>query len=417
MRRALAGVLATLWLAGCGVSGTGTGLSAAERSKLGARSVEAQALDRIDGAIDAVTPSKMLAGNKLELLVDGQEGYDALEAAVNAAKKSIWFETFIWHNDRTGLRFAKLLARRKSEGLDVRVIVDPMGMMHGKNDRDVLRVMLDHGVPVRYYKQSVLGSIQNITHRKLYLFDGNRGFTGGMNIGDEYAFHWHDLLVDTNGPVARDMHRVFAEDWNASGAEDLDPDAWQAAVAPQGPIKARVLETDLNEPDGPHDLQMAEVAALDSARRKIRMAQLFLSDDTIIEHLVRAARRGVEVQVLLSKQNEVGVFQLLNRYYGARLKKAGVQLRFYDQRFSHVKYVSVDGAWIMLGSANADTRSYEMNQEMSLGISDPAFTQEADRRVFDRDFAMSFPVSDAELNVAFLKKPVAKLADWLNFLL
>lgn len=415
MRRALAGVLALAWLVGCGVSNPG--LSAKDQARLSARSAEVETLGRIDGAIDAVTPAKTLAGNKLDLLVDGQEAFDALEAAVQAARKSLWFETFIWHNDTTGQRFAKLLAERKKDGLDVRVLVDPMGMMHGKNDRDVLRVMLDHGIPVRFYKQRVLGSLKNITHRKLYLMDGNRGFTGGMNIGDEYAFNWHDLLVDAAGPVARDMHRVFSQDWNVSGTADLDGDSWPTGVAPQGKSKVRTLETDLNAPAGPHDLQMAEVAALDSARKKIRMAQLFLSDDTIIDHLEAAAKRGVEVQLLIAKQNELGVFRMLNLYYGARLKKAGVQLRFYEQRFSHVKYVSVDGAWIMLGSANADTRSYEMNQEMSLGISDPEFTREADQRVFDRDFATSFPASDAELSVALLKKPVVKVADWLGFLL
>lgn len=421
MARALAGAMALIGLAGCGAPGafSSGGLlpGGDDRARLAARKAEVEALGRIDGAIDAVTPARLLGGNRLELLVDGKEGYDALEAAVKAARRSIWFETFIWHNDATGQRFARLLARRKAEGLDVRVLVDPLGMMHFRNDRDVLRVMLDHGVQVRYYKQRVLGSLENVTHRKLYLFDGHRGFTGGMNIGDEYAFRWHDLLVDTAGPVARDMHRAFADEWNVSGAEDLDVGSWPAAVAPQGAARARVLETDLNEPDGPHDLQMAEVAAIDSARETIRMAQLFLSDDTIIEHLERAARRGVAVQVLLSKQNEVGVFRLLNQYYGARLKKAGVQLRFYEPRFSHVKYLSVDGAWIMLGSANADTRSYEMNQELSLGISDAAFTREADRRVFDPDFAMSLPPSDAELHVGLLEKPVAKLADWLNFLL
>ncbi len=416
MRRALAGLLAIAWLVGCGVSGPGLG-SVADRGRLSSRATEIETLGRIDGAIDAVTPAKALSGNKLQLLVDGEEAYDALEKAINAAKKSIWFETFIWHNDVTGLRFAKLLAQRKDQGIDVRVLVDPMGMMHGKGDRDVLRVMADHGIPVRYYKQRVLGSIANVTHRKLYLMDGNRGFTGGMNIGDEYAFRWHDLLVDTAGPIARDMHRVFAQDWNVSGLADLAVDVTPAAVASQGVSRARTLETDLNAPAGPHDLQMAEIAALDSARSKIRVAQLFLSDDTIIEHLIAAARRKVEVQVLISKENEMGVFRLLNQYYGRKLKNAGVQLRFYEQRFSHVKYVSVDGAWIMLGSANADTRSYEMNQEMSLGISDPEFTRAADQRVFDYDFAMSYPVSDSQLGVALLKKPVAALVDWLNFLL
>ncbi|MBM3275226.1 MAG: phosphatidylserine/phosphatidylglycerophosphate/cardiolipin synthase family protein, partial [Candidatus Sericytochromatia bacterium] len=349
----------------------------------------------------------------LKLHVDNPAGYDALEAAINAARRSIWFETFMWHNDASGQRFAKLLARRKLDGLDVRVLVDPLGT---SSDRDVLRPMLDAQVPVRFYRQRVLGSLENITHRKLYLMDGWRGFTGGMNIGDPYL-HWHDLLVDVQGPAARDMHRVFSEDWNVSGAPDIDVDKAPALQSRYGVSKVRPLKTDMSGDHDGRDLIAAQLAAFKSARKSIRTAQLFLSDDEVLDHLEIAARRGVETKVLVSERNNMGVFRELNKHNAARLRKAGVQFRFYHDRTSHMKYVSVDGAWLMLGSANGDTRSYQTNQEFSLGISDLDFVAEADRRVFDADFAASRIPSDAELKVSWTKKPVVLLADWLSILL
>ncbi|MBM3266995.1 MAG: phosphatidylserine/phosphatidylglycerophosphate/cardiolipin synthase family protein [Candidatus Sericytochromatia bacterium] len=415
MRRLCALVLGGLLLAGCG-GASGIGLQAGAGGKAGARSEEHVLAARIDSALDAVAP-RPVEGNSLELLIDGQDGFDALERAVRAARKSVWFETFIWHNDRTGQRFAKLLAERKRDGLDVRVLVDPLGTMNRPGDRDVFRVLLDHGVPVRYYRQRVFGSLMNVTHRKLYLLDGDRGFTGGMNIGDEYAHTWHDLLVDVKGPVARDMHRIFGEDWNVSGEPDLKAELISAGVAAMGNIKARTLKTNLNDQAGGRDLGMSKLAALKTAQKSIKVAQLFLSDDTVIEHLERASKRGVDVKVLIARENDQMIFREFNKYYGGRMRKAGIQVRFYEERFSHVKYVSVDGAWILLGSANADTRSYEMNQEFSLGISDPEFTQECDRRVFDRDFATARVPSDAELRVSWTKMPVVKLADWLSYYL
>jgi cardiolipin synthase len=416
MRRLAAIGLALALTAGCG-SVAGTGLGGAPGGKLSARAEDMAIAARIDAALDVVAPRPQV-GNAIQLLVDGQEGYDAVEKAINEAKKSVWFETFIWHNDASGQRFAKLLAARKDAGLDVRVVVDPLGTINRKGDRDVLRVMLDHGVPVRFYRQRVLGSLNNVTHRKLYLMDGDRGFTGGMNLGDEYAFKWHDLLVDVKGPTARDMHRVFTEDWNVSGDADLGPAAVPVAVAAKGDVRARTLETDLNvSTGGEREIGASKLAAIKTARKSIRVAQLFLSDDAFIESLEKASKRGVDVKVLIARENDQAIFREFNKYYGGKMRKAGIQVRFYEQRFSHVKYVSVDGAWILLGSANADTRSYAMNQEMSLGISDPDFTQECDSRVFDPDFATARVPSDPELKVSWVKMPLVKLADWLSYYL
>jgi cardiolipin synthase len=411
MRSASAFVMA-LWLAaGCGTSGQ-TALRGSGDANVAARAEAMAHSSRIEFALDAVSPQP-IAGNALKLHVDNPAGYDALEAAINSARKSVWFETFMWHNDGSGQRFAKLLARRKLEGLDVRVLVDPLGT---KSDRDVLRPMLDAQIPVRFYRQRVLGSLENITHRKLYLIDGWRGFTGGMNLGDHYL-HWHDLLVDVQGPAARDMHRVFSEDWNVSGVPDIDVDKAPALAAQYGSSKVRPLKTDMAGDHDGRDIIAAQLAAFKAARKSIRMAQVFLSDNDVLEHLEIAARRGVETKVLISEVNNLGVFRELNKYNAARLRKAGVQFRFYPNRYSHVKYVSIDGAWLLLGSANGDSRSYHTNQEFSLGISDLDFVAETDRRVFDADFASSRIPTDAELKVSWTQKPVVLLADWLSALL
>ncbi|MBM3268148.1 MAG: phosphatidylserine/phosphatidylglycerophosphate/cardiolipin synthase family protein [Candidatus Sericytochromatia bacterium] len=400
-------------LTACGQPLT-AGLSGQTAGKAAIRAQELERAAQIDRAIEPHVARKTTRDNDARLYMDGAAGFAALRELIGIARKSIWIETFIWHNDATGIAIAQLLRKRALEGLDVRILVDAAGTAE-KNDRDVQRILRDYQVPVRYFNPFVLkGANLHVSHRKLYLADGVRALTGGMNIGVEYEHDWHDLLVGVTGSAARQMHAEFAQGWNDS--QDGPPEELvipgDPADPPGGAVAVRVAVTNL-PPGKPRceEIKNAHWAAIRAAKKRIRTFHIYLADPDYIAELRKAVERGVKVELLIPSANDFEAFKFINRHWAGKLLDAGATIKVYESRFSHIKYLSVDGAWVSLGSANADSRSFYENEELNLLFSDPAFTQEADRRVFEQDWAEArWPVY-ADLNVPLRWKPVTTLAE------
>ncbi|MEB3299770.1 MAG: phosphatidylserine/phosphatidylglycerophosphate/cardiolipin synthase family protein [Candidatus Sericytochromatia bacterium] len=364
------------------------------------------------GAGLAVRPT---ADNAVALHVDGAEGFGALHDLVRSARKSLWIETFIWHHDATGIALAKALRERKRAGVDVRVILDTFGSRHWETDRAVTTILTDAGIPVRLYNRKLVRSADlHLTHRKLYLADGTRGLTGGMNVGDEYAASWHDLLVDVRGSAAWLMHREFQADWNSSGDGPNESLDLVPGPVPAGHHVAALAVTNPRDPRRKHELHGALVRTLRAARERIRMFHIYVSEDTLIDELVAARRRGVEVQVLLPVANDSKIFRTVNKHYGRIMRDAGIDVRLFDRNFSHVKYWSIDDRMVILGSANADARSMFENLEVSLAFTTPGFVSEAERRIFEADWATSRPPTDHDLEIQPKSWISVLLAEWFN---
>jgi cardiolipin synthase len=417
-RRAIVGFTAAL-LTACGQPGGAPLAGSVSAQK--ARAMTAERAAAIDRAVAPHTALKVTKDNDARLLVDGTEGFGAIRDLILGARKSIWFETFIWHNDATGVKVAQLLRQRALEGLDVRVLIDMAGSKDRKDDQHVLRILQDYQVPVRFFNPYIAkGANVHITHRKLYMADGRRAITGGMNIGAEYESEWHDLLVDLRGSAARQMHQEFVDGWNNS--KDGPP---QQLVIPDPPptttsgtVTARLALTSL-PPQKPRreEVKLAHFAAIRAAQKRIRTFHIYLSDPDYVEELAKAARRGVDVELLIPTKNDFESFRYINRHYAGRLLDAGATVKVYDKRFSHVKYLSMDGAWLSVGSANADSRSFYENEELNVLIADPDFVQNADQRIFETDWAEArWPVY-ADLNVPFQWRPVVTLAELLAYYL
>ena len=425
---ALAFVMAVA-MAGCGLSPTAA-LKAGAPSTYKAKAEDVERATAIDRALDSVVGRKTTRDNDLELHVDGDAAFGALRNLIESAQKSIWIETFIWHNDATGIAIAQLLRKRALEGIDVRVLADSAGTLDKEEDRNVLRILQDRQVPVRLFNPYLVeGANMHVTHRKLYLADGNRALTGGMNIGNEYEHDWHDLLVEVKGSAARHMHAEFVTGWNHSkdGPEEplIVPQVSGAAAGTgastgagtgAGPGAARVAITSPFNGEGrSQEIKNAFSVAMRTAKKRIRTFHVYVSDPDFIDDLARAAKRGVEVELLFPADNDIAAFTYIDRHYGGKLMDAGAAVKLYDKRFSHVKYLSVDGAWVSIGSANADSRSLYSNEELCILSADPAFTHEADTKVFERDWAASRWPTYADLHVPLVWKPVVTLAQLLAY--
>ncbi|MDB5100078.1 MAG: phospholipase family protein [Cyanobacteria bacterium RYN_339] len=357
--------------------------------------------------------------NQLTLHVSAAESRQALLGAIAEAKQSFFIQTFEWHDDQAGNAVIQALAARirqaKAQGrpFDAKVIIDWNGMQDRAGDEAVVRKLQAIGVDVQVFHPGYLndGRISPLSHRKLYIQDGDKFLTGGRNIGDEYlgaAYTdakgvrqngWHDLLVTIEGEETSRAIVAFFQDWVQNGGHP--PDAYpETHPHPTGTAKVQTFITD---PDsGEFSLRRTHRTMIAEAKREIMLVVPYLSDATLIDDLIAAKRRNpqLSVKVLLPSVNEGStggdVYALLNPDNARRLAAAGVEVRMFGgghegdralSRFSHMKAMVVDRQLLSVGSANGDTRSYETNHENITVIDDAAAVNDFMARVALPDWA------------------------------
>ncbi|MDH5411921.1 MAG: phosphatidylserine/phosphatidylglycerophosphate/cardiolipin synthase family protein, partial [Alphaproteobacteria bacterium] len=242
-------------------------------------------------------------------------------------------------------------------------------------------------------------------HTKSIVIDGERAFLGGMNIGREYRHEWHDMMVDLRGPVVAGIRRDFESTWDrASLFGDV---GWLVGALTRGTIrnggggaKMRLLATR----PGDDQIRRARFAAFERAQRYIFVETPYLADDDALDRLVAAARRGVDVRVILPERNDSALMDDSNRAAARTLLAAGARVFIYPG-FTHAKAMMADG-WAAFGSANMDWLSHAVNREMDVATSDPDIAGRLKRDLFMADFRHAWELQQAERpelvhNVAF----------------
>lgn len=333
--------------------------------------------------------SALAEANPPTMTLDGAANYAAIERVVKEASHSIFIESFNFLNDKSGRELCDLLAARAKDGVKVRVIIDQIGnYFEAKSKSGVVAYLKERGVDARVYDWRSLGKGINITHRKLYMADGTRALTGGMNLTDEFKNERHDMLVEfRDTTVVHALHREFAYDWKqAGGAPFVLPEV------PLGPSLDQVLVTSPAEQR--FEIRDALYGAIRSATRRVEVESPYLSDDGLCKALLEARKRKVPVRILVPGANGSPIFKRLNSRSANDLMKAGAEIRHYDQRYSHVKYFAVDGNWALVGSANGDNRALSINQELSVAVREPALLKELNDRLFEADWAISTPITE-----------------------
>ncbi|HSH43054.1 MAG TPA: phospholipase D-like domain-containing protein [Arenicellales bacterium] len=333
--------------------------------------------------MDRVNDMPLLPGNRIDMLRNGDQGYPVMLDAIQGARRSIGLCTFILGNDEWGNRFLDALTDAMGRGVAVRVLVDGAGQYY--TFPPIGRNLRRRGIPGALFLHSLLPwrmpylNLRN--HRKILAIDGNLAFTGGMNISAKHAGSppaARDVHFKVSGPVVSQMVRVFAEDWAFTTGERLDGPDWFPQLVETGRALARGI------PDGPDEdfdkCRWAFLAGLGAARRRILVATpYFLPDDDLLTALRHAALRGVRVDILLPGKNNWPFVQWAANTLLERLLAAGCRIWFSSGTFDHGKYLVVDGAWCLLGSANWDPRSLRLNFEFNLEAFDPALSAELER--------------------------------------
>ena len=345
--------------------------------------------------LDEITSRKLSSG-RIRLLVDGEEYFSRLGASIDAAQESIDIRTYIFDNDDVALHVANLL-RARSDEVEVRILVDGLAdlfathldsasMPENTELPPSISRYLAHGSKVKFRKQSNPWFTGD--HAKITVIDQSLAFVGGMNIGREYRYDWHDLMMEVEGPVVGQLQYEFDQAWAKSGW--MGDFAWMAAALKGYEVDQsttgypiRVLSTTIHN----SEIYRAQVAAIRRARNRIYIENGYFSDDKILFELARARRRGVDVRVILSSKGDSSMLDLSNQKAINVMLRNGIRVYSYPG-MTHVKAAVYDG-WACLGSANFDKLSLQVNQEINLGFSDPAAVANLLERVFYPDFAIS----------------------------
>ncbi|GIW88466.1 MAG: cardiolipin synthase [Isosphaeraceae bacterium] len=331
--------------------------------------------------LGAVASGRLLwTGNRVDPLVDGDEAYPAMVAAIDGARESVALATYLFYPDAAGRRFHAALRGAVERGVAVRVLIDDVGSRYGW--RSSVPRLRRAGVPVATFIPTLapawLRFVNLRMHRKILIADGRLAFTGGMNINEQFVHGdgWldgrrekrgrhHDLHFRVEGPVVGDLMRVFVDDWEFSTGERLEGEAWFPVLAGAGATAARCVD------DGPDDdidrLLLTMLGAVSQARRSIVIVTpYFFPDEALVSALEVAAMRGVEVELIVPRRSNLPYVDWAMPPFLEQVLEGGCRVYQTPPPFDHTKLMIVDEAWAFLGSANVDARSFRLNFEVNL---------------------------------------------------
>lgn len=311
---------------------------------------------------DCVFPSP---GNHLELLLDGARAYEAMEAAIQGARESVHILMYIWQDDATGRRIRDLLVDKARQGVQVRVLVDGFGSSGFV--RRLGRPLREAGASVGVFLPSRFTPLESprtnfVNHRKILVVDDRVAFTGGMNVGDEYAERWRDAMVRVEGPAVQDLQLVFLDDWYFATNELVESDGGTAIAPHPNGVDAAIIASGPDSESWIHD---AYFLALTQAQRRIWIATpYFIPGPAILAALRTAAGRGVDVRIVVPSKSDVALVAWASRSFYRMLLQAGVRIFEYGGTMLHAKALVTDDSLGSIGTANIDSRSFRLSFEV-----------------------------------------------------
>ncbi|UVK37506.1 PLDc N-terminal domain-containing protein [Mesorhizobium sp. AR10] len=341
---------------------------------------------------DRVARSALTSGNAISILKTGDDAYAAMRRAIDGAQRSILLETYIFDNDDVGRLFVESLAGAVRRGVSVRVLIDAVGVRYSVPS--ILGHLREENITVDLFNGNIVMGLRlpyaNLrTHRKILVVDGTVAFTGGMNIRKGFSAEFagatsaRDTHFQVTGPVVADLFSIAAEDWRFAGNEALKGDVWQVDKPSPPPGQPMLVRAVASGPDASietnHKLLMG---AFSVARKSIRiMSPYFLPDRELISALTTAARRGVEIDIVVPAVNNLLLVDRAMTAQFDQVLKHYCRVWRHEGAFDHSKLLSVDGVWAFVGSSNLDARSLRLNFEIDMEVLDAGFAAEIEARI------------------------------------
>jgi cardiolipin synthase len=329
--------------------------------------------------------------NSLVLLNNGDEFYPAMLEDIGKAQSSITIEAYIYWSGQIGLTFARALAVKAKEGVKVKILLDAIGS--ASIGEEILQTLKDGRCELAWYNPIhwySLGRFNHRTHRKSLIVDGRVGFTGGAGIADHWLGnaedpkHWRDIQIRVEGSAVVPLQTGFAQNWLHTTHELISGPLYFPAPVPAGPLN---VQTIMSSPEaGASSVRILYYLSIICARRSIFIANpYFIPDQSAIDILIEAKRRGVDVRIMVSginndnwlaRHNSVRLFR--------RVLEAGIEIHEYNRTMLHHKTMVVDNVWATVGTTNFDNRSFAHNEETNVCVYDREVAR-ALRQVFMAD--------------------------------
>ncbi len=361
--------------------------------------------------LDILTASPQTQGN-IHYLVDGKTFFARLIDSIQSAQESIDIRLYIFDNDDYALKIADLLKRRSRE-VSVRVLVDGLGTLAAagatsasspktyRPPASIINYLQDNSeVEVRVLQNPWLAG----DHTKTIVIDRRIAFLGGMNIGREYRYDWHDLMVELHGPVVDVIHNEFERSWlRESFFGDFRAGMYRPGPPTNPPRNTEIPMRILKTMPGDSQILRSQLAAINRARQRIYIENVYFTSDAILYELAKARRRGVDVRVIIPYKGDSGIINRSNILAANAMLANGIRVYIYPGT-SHVKGALYDG-WLCLGSANFDDLSLRVNKELNIATNDPAAVD---------GFLTQVLLPDLENSVE-LKEPIPK--KWSDYLM
>ncbi|QIK77481.1 phosphatidylserine/phosphatidylglycerophosphate/cardiolipin synthase family protein [Nocardioides piscis] len=308
----------------------------------------------------------------------GRDVYEDMLAAIEGAEKQILFETYIWKGDEVGGRFKAALAAAARRGVEVYCVYDGFanlvvspGFKHFPPGMRVLRYPV-YAAGLKFWDVKRYGR----DHRKILVVDDEVAFVGGFNVGTPYATEWRDTHVRVTGPEVWDLKRAFADFWNLNRRHRLGRSERPLLLETASEWEPRV-RIHRNVPRlWVFPIRNMYLEAISRATKNVWLTTAyFIPDADFVDALCLAARRGVDVRILLPLKSNHVVADWLSRGYYSQLLEAGVRVLRYRDAMVHAKTATIDGSWTTVGTANIDRLSLSGNYEINIEVIDEGFAE------------------------------------------
>jgi len=391
-----------------------------KNSSIGLANIQALA-----AAEESVTGSPLIAGNQVTLLFDGPQTMAAMMSAIRSAKDHIHLETYIFDQDELGLEFAKLLIEKQRAGVEVNIIYDSVGTIG--TPQSFFDNMKEAGIqllpfnPVNPAKLNGPWSPNRRDHRKILIVDGEVAFTGGVNISASYAnsslfrsksknpnkVGWRDTHLQITGPAVAAFQWIFLDTWLSTGDKQPADKLYFPDLKNQGNKMVRVLAS---EPDSNPAIYKAYLLAIQEAKESIHITSAyFVPDAQILKALIAAAKRGVDVKVIMPGVTDSGLVFHAGQSFYTEMLEGGIKVYQLNVAVLHAKTAVIDQVWSTVGSTNIDTRSFLHNKEVNVVVIDTEFAT-AMENAFKEDMRLSAEVT---LEGWQQRPKINKLKEWL----
>ncbi len=339
-----------------------------------------------------------VAGNRIDILNNGDAFYPAMLEAIARAEGSITIEAYIYWAGAVGAEFAAALTARAKAGVRVKILLDAVGSARIGNE--ILEMLEAGGCQLAWYnpiRLRTLGRFNHRTHRKSLIIDGRVAFTGGAGIADHWKGnaedpgHWRDMQVRVEGPAVTPLQTGFSQNWLQTTGELISGGLYYPPWADAGPL---VAQTIISSPEiGASTVRTMYYLSIICARTSLYIANpYFVPDEVATEALIEARRRGVDVRVMVSGvRNDAWLARQNSVRRVGRLLEAGIEVLEYNRTMLHHKTMVVDAVWATVGTTNFDDRSFAHNEENNVCVFDPGFAWTM-HEVFLADAAVCEPV-------------------------